>query len=64
MQIPEGYMILSPIPVGISALISWVVCIAGYIYMTNVEPFLSQQILFSIVAAVGIATMHFTGKVE
>lgn len=62
MQIPEGYMTLSPIPVLISAVISWVVCIAGYIYMTNVEPFLSQQILFSVVAAIGIATMHFTGK--
>lgn len=64
MQIPEGYMTLSPVPVVMSALISWVVCIAGYIYMTNVEPFLSQQVLFSTVAAVGIATMHFTGTVE
>lgn len=62
MEIPEGYMTLSPIPVAISALISWVVCIAGYIYLTNIEPFLSQQILFSSVAAVGIASMHFTGK--
>jgi NO-binding membrane sensor protein with MHYT domain len=62
MQIPEGYMTLSPIPVVISAMISWTVCIAGYIYMTNVEPFLSQQVLFSVVAAVGIATMHFTGN--
>lgn len=62
MEIPEGYMSLNPLPVVISAVISWVVCIAGYIYMTNVEPFLSQQVLFSIVAAVGIATMHFTGK--
>ncbi|KAH8646231.1 hypothetical protein BX600DRAFT_444037 [Xylariales sp. PMI_506] len=61
MQIPEGYMTLSPTPVVISAIISWVVCIAGYIYMTNVEPFLSQQILFSVVAAIGIASMHFTG---
>ncbi|TVY91644.1 Histidine protein kinase [Lachnellula willkommii] len=61
MEIPEGYMTLSAIPVVISALISWVVCIAGYIYLTNIEPFLSQQILFSAVAAVGIASMHFTG---
>lgn len=61
MHIPEGHMTLSPVPVVISAMISWVVCIAGYIYMTNVEPFLSQQVLFSVVAAVGIASMHFTG---
>ena len=59
---PEGYMILSAVPVVISAIISWVICIAGYIYMIKVEPFLSQQVLFSFVAAVGIATMHFTGK--
>lgn len=62
MEIPEGYMTLSPVPVVVSAIISWVVCIAGYIYMINVEPFLTQQILFSFVAAVGIASMHFTGK--
>lgn len=62
MEIPDGYMILSPVPVVLASLISWVVCIAGYIYMTNVEPFLSQQVLFSVVAAIGIASMHFTGK--
>ena len=62
MKIPEGYMVLSPIPVVTSAVIAWVVCIAGYIYMTNAEPFLSQQVLFSAVTAIGIATMHFTGS--
>ncbi|TVY36171.1 Sensor histidine kinase [Lachnellula subtilissima] len=38
MEIPEGYITLSPIP-----------------------PFLSQQILFSTIAAIGVASMHFTG---
>jgi NO-binding membrane sensor protein with MHYT domain len=59
MQIPEGYMSLRPVPVIISAIISWVVCIAGYIYMTNLEPFFSQQILFSVVAGQLIFSLVF-----
>ncbi|KAK4164783.1 hypothetical protein QBC43DRAFT_317451 [Cladorrhinum sp. PSN259] len=61
MRIPEGKLTFDPVLVVISAIISWVVCIAGYIYMVNIEPHLSQQVLFSAIAASGIATMHFTG---
>jgi NO-binding membrane sensor protein with MHYT domain len=61
MSIPEGRLAFSPLLVVISAIISWVVCIAGYIYMVNIEPHLSQQALFSAIAASGIAAMHFTG---
>jgi NO-binding membrane sensor protein with MHYT domain len=62
MNIPEGRLTFNPVLVVISAIISWVVCIAGYIYMVNIEPHLSQQVLFSAIAASGIAAMHFTGE--
>lgn len=62
MRIPEGRLAFNPVLVVISAIISWVVCIAGYIYMINIEPRISQQVLFSAVAASGIAAMHFTGE--
>ncbi|KAK4099639.1 hypothetical protein N658DRAFT_157103 [Parathielavia hyrcaniae] len=61
MNIPEGRLTFHPVLVTLSAIISWVVCIAGYIYMVNIEPHLSQQVLFSAIAASGIAAMHFTG---
>ncbi|RDW91298.1 hypothetical protein BP5796_02463 [Coleophoma crateriformis] len=62
MRFPgEGYITWEPPLVFASAMISWVVCTVGYIYMVNTEPFLSQQVLFSVVAALGIAAMHFTG---
>jgi NO-binding membrane sensor protein with MHYT domain len=62
MNIPEGYLTFHAVLVVVSAIISWVVCTAGYIYMVNIEPHLSQQVLFSAVAASGIAAMHFTGE--
>jgi hypothetical protein len=62
MRIPDGYIVFNPIYVGIAELISWVVCIVGSIFMEHIEPFLSQQILFSVVATLGIAAMHFTGS--
>ncbi len=62
MRIPEGRLTFNPVLVVISAIISWVVCIVGYIYMVNIEPHLSQQLLVSATAASGIAAMHFTGE--
>jgi hypothetical protein len=62
MHIPGGFLTLYPPLVVLSAAIAWIVCIVGYIYMVNIESHLTQQILFSIVAAFGIASMHFTGK--
>lgn len=62
MRVQEGWLTFDPVLVVVSAIISWVVCIAGYIYMVNIEPHLSQQALFSAIAASGIAAMHFTGE--
>lgn len=62
MLVPgEGFVTWNPALVLASAMISWAVCILGYIYMSNVEPFLSQQVFLSVLVAVGIASMHFTG---
>ncbi|RDW60974.1 hypothetical protein BP6252_12357 [Coleophoma cylindrospora] len=62
MRFPgEGYITWEPPLVFASAMVSWAVCTVGYIYMVNAEPFLSQQVLFSVVTALGIAAMHFTG---
>jgi NO-binding membrane sensor protein with MHYT domain len=63
MNIPAGYLTFNPVLVVVSAIISWVVATVGYIYMVNVEPHLSQQVLVSAVTASGIAAMHFTGRV-
>jgi hypothetical protein len=62
MNIPGGYLTLNPFLVILSAIISWVVCLVGYIYLVNIEPHLSQQVLFATVAASGIGAMHFTGE--
>jgi len=61
LRIPHGYYTLSPILFLASALISWVVCIVGTIFMAKMETHLPQQILFSVVATTGVAAMHFTG---
>lgn len=61
LQIPEGYVILKPVFVFLSALISWVVCTVGCILMADMESRLTQQLLFSAVATAGVAAMHFTG---
>lgn len=62
MKIPDGYMTLNPIFMVLAEFVSWAVCIVGSIVMTQMEPHLSQQILFSTVATIGIASMHFIGK--
>jgi signal transduction histidine kinase/CheY-like chemotaxis protein len=61
LDIPHGKVVLNPLIVLASALISWVVCFVGSICMTEMEAMLSQQLLFSIVATTGVAAMHFTG---
>jgi hypothetical protein len=62
MHIPGGFLKLYPPLVVLSVAVAWLLCIIGYIYMVNIEPHLTQQILFSVVVACGIAAMHFTGK--
>ncbi|KAH8647982.1 hypothetical protein BX600DRAFT_389544 [Xylariales sp. PMI_506] len=61
LHIPEGYYAFNPWLAVLSALISWLVCTVGCILMVMMETHLPQQIIFSIIAAVGIGGMHFTG---
>ena len=62
LRIPEGHYTLNPFLVVLSGLISWVVCLVGVILMSRIESHLAQQFLFSVVASVGVAAMHFTGN--
>lgn len=61
LRVPDGYYTLNLVFVVLSGLISWAVCLVGCILMSQMETHLTQQILFSIVATVGVAAMHFTG---
>ncbi|KAK5025649.1 hypothetical protein LTS07_007853 [Exophiala sideris] len=61
MKIPDGHFTLNHPIVALSALISWLVCTVGCILMPQIEVNLSQQVFFSVVAASGVAAMHFTG---
>lgn len=62
LVIPNGDFTLEPFLVVLSGLISWVVCLVGCILMSQIETHLTQQCLFSAVASIGVAAMHFTGK--
>lgn len=62
LQIPGGFITVQPFIVLLSALISWLVCTVGCILIPHIEVNLSQQLLFSVVAAAGVAAMHFTGS--
>ena len=57
----QGYIAFNPLIVILSGLISWIVCTVGCILMAHMETNLGQQLLFSFVATVGVAAMHFTG---
>lgn len=61
LRIPGGYTVLKPGLVVLSSVICWVVCCVACVLMSQMETHLGQQFLFSIVAAAGVATMHFTG---
>ncbi len=61
LKIPGGHVTLQPLIVLLSALISWLVCTIGCILIPQIEVNLSQQLIFSVVAAVGVAAMHFSG---
>ncbi|KAJ9611722.1 hypothetical protein H2200_004906 [Cladophialophora chaetospira] len=61
LKIPGGHVTLQPFLVLLSALISWLVCTIGCILIPQIEVNLSQQLIFSVVAATGVAGMHFTG---
>lgn len=61
LRIPQGYFTLNPFAVLLSATISWLVCTLACILIPQIEVNLAQQLLFSVVAATGVAAMHFTG---
>jgi len=62
LNIPGGFVVLSPPRVILCALISWSVCCVGVILMAGMEVNIKQQLLFSVVAASGVAAVHFSGS--
>lgn len=61
LDIPHGFCYLDIKFVILSALISWIVCVVGCILLSSMEIRLGQQVLFSVIATTGVASMHFTG---
>lgn len=61
MDIPGGFVRLDPLRVMLCALISWSVCCVGVILMAGMEVNVKQQVVFSVVAATGVAAVHFSG---
>ena len=61
LEIPNGYCTLNYFLVFLSGMISWCVCVVGCILMPQMETHLTRQFLFSSVATLGVAAMHFTG---
>ncbi|KAH7083596.1 PAS/PAC sensor hybrid histidine kinase [Paraphoma chrysanthemicola] len=61
LDIPHGFCDLDVKFVILSAIISWIVCVVGCILLSSMETRLGQQVLFSIIATTGVASMHFTG---
>jgi NO-binding membrane sensor protein with MHYT domain len=61
MDIPGGFVSLDPLRVMLCALISWSVCCVGVILMAGMEVNIKQQVVFSVVAATGVAAVHVSG---
>ncbi|RFU26999.1 hypothetical protein B7463_g9339, partial [Scytalidium lignicola] len=61
LNIPDGYFTLNVPLALLSELISWGVCLIACILMSEMETHLGQQILFTVVATLCVAGMHFTG---
>lgn len=62
LRVPDGHCTLDYGLVVLSGIMSWLVCVIGCILMPEMETHLSQQFLFSAVATLGVAAMHFTGN--
>jgi hypothetical protein len=62
LQIPGGFVGLSLARVILCASISWSVCCVGVILMADMEVNIVQQLLFSVIAATGVAAVHFSGS--
>lgn len=58
LRIPDGYFTVQPFIVLLSATISWLVCTLACILIPRIEVNLAQQLLFSVVAATGVAAMR------
>lgn len=58
LRVPEGFVSFNPYLVILSFLICWIVCIIGCILILEIETHLGQQLLFSVVAASGVAAMR------
>ena len=61
LEIPNGYVTLNLWLVGLSVAIGFTVCVVGCILFGEMETNFAQQVLFSAVAATGVAALHFTG---
>jgi signal transduction histidine kinase len=61
LRIPDGFVALSLTRVILCASISWSVCCVGVILMAEMEVNIVQQLLFSVIAATGVAAVHFSG---
>jgi len=61
LQIPDGFVTLSLARVILCASISWSVCCVGVILMAEMEVNIAQQLLFSVIAATGVAAVQFSG---
>jgi len=58
LRIPDGYLTVQPVIVLLSATISWLVCTLACILIPRIEVNIAQQLLFSVVAATGVAAMR------
>lgn len=61
LNIPNGYFEFNTGLVILSGLIAWIVCTVGFILMSQMETYLPQQLIFSVVATSGVASMHWCG---
>ena len=61
LQIPDGYIKLNPWLVALSVFIGFATCVIGCVLFGEMETDLAQQVLFSVVAALGVGALHFTG---
>lgn len=62
MEIDQGYISWDISLVFASYLIAFIDCIVANSFLLGLEQRLSRQIIFGIIAATGIAAMHYTGQ--
>jgi signal transduction histidine kinase/CheY-like chemotaxis protein len=61
LEIPDGYITLNPWLVALSVFVGFTVCVIALSLFGEMETNLARQVLFSVVASVGVAAKHFTG---